>query len=184
MKNRILNTFDLFAVMLICVASYAAITLQITHHELPCSLCVMQRLGLYSISFGLILNLIKKRDLKHNLLVILTSLITFFIAALQVLRHIIPGTGSYGDALFGMHLYTWAVVLCIAFVIYSTITGLLTNTLETTTNTIFMRKVTILVIILLMISLGINLISTFAECGPYLCPSDPDSYWIKGVLLK
>lgn len=184
MKNHILNTLDLFAIILISVASYAAITLQITHHELPCSLCVMQRLGLYTISFGLILNLIKKRDIKHNLLVILTSLITAFIALLQVLRHIVPGSGSYGDALFGMHLYTWTFILCIAFVIYSTITALLSNTAETATDTIFVRKITILVISLLMLSLAINLISTFAECGPYLCPSDPDSYWIKGVLTK
>ena len=28
----------------------------------------------------------------------------------QVLLHIVPGSGAYGSALFGLHFYTWALI--------------------------------------------------------------------------
>ena len=28
----------------------------------------------------------------------------------QILLHIVPGTGSFGNPIFGLHLYTWAFI--------------------------------------------------------------------------
>jgi hypothetical protein len=28
----------------------------------------------------------------------------------QILLHVVPGTGAYGNAIFGLHLYTWAFI--------------------------------------------------------------------------
>ncbi len=176
MNNKILNSLDLLALSILIIASFSAFILQITSNELPCALCVMQRMGLYAISFGLVLNLIKSRDQKHYLLVILSALFTSFMSLIQVLLHIVPGTGSFGDALLGLHLYTWTFVLCICFIFYASLAGLYyvkpANELKPQN---FLVK---LLIILLILSLFINILSAFIECGPHLCPSDPQSYWL------
>ena len=35
----------------------------------------------------------------------------------NIALHIVPGTGSYGDAVFGFHLYTWAFLVFMAMIV-------------------------------------------------------------------
>lgn len=176
MNSKILNSLDQLALFILIIASYSAFILQITSNELPCALCVMQRMGLYAISFGLILNLIKSRDQKNYLLIIISALFTSFMSLVQVLLHIVPGTGSFGDAFLGLHLYTWTFVLCICFILYASLAGLyyVKPATELKPQNILVK----MLVIFLILSLIINILSAFIECGPYLCPSDPHSYWL------
>ena len=47
----------------------------------------------------------------HYGLSILAALFGVVVAGRQVLLHIVPGSGAYGSALFGLHLYTWSLIL-------------------------------------------------------------------------
>ena len=49
-----INIFDLFGISLVLIAAFV---FQVGLHELPCPLCLLQRLGLLGIAFGTLLNL-------------------------------------------------------------------------------------------------------------------------------
>jgi disulfide bond formation protein DsbB len=176
--NKLLNVCDHLALLGATVILTVAFAFQFTDSELPCALCVMQRMGYYAISFGLVLNLVYGRQIKHYLLVGLSAVINGWIGLLQVTLHIVPGSGSYGAAIWGLHMYTWNYINSTLYLIYAFGAGLATTAKASSHLKIQVSGVSKLVIGLLLISLLANLLSTLAECGPYLCPSDPHSYWI------
>ena len=60
---------------------------------------------------GFLLNLRFGVQPLHYGLSILAALFGVAVAGRQVLLHIVPGSGAYGSALFGLHLYTWSLIL-------------------------------------------------------------------------
>src|SRR5690606_30148285 len=95
-----LNAIGLLA---ICAALSFALTDQIVYHDLPCPLCILQRAGLMAAGFGLALNLGIAIRPAHYGLMILGAMLGGTIAARQIALHIVPGTGSYGNAFLGLH---------------------------------------------------------------------------------
>ncbi|MED7818520.1 MULTISPECIES: disulfide bond formation protein B [unclassified Francisella] len=182
MKQNILDFFDSIALIGICVVLTSAFYYQIFLSELPCALCVFQRMALSLISFGIILNLIHGNKSEHYFFVILVALLNSAMAITQILLHIVPGTGSYGDAVFSLHMYTWNFIISIIFILYSTICGLITSNQEKIKkgNNILVKIAVILIICLTLA----NTISVLIECGPHLCPSDPNNYWLLEVFSK
>lgn len=57
-------------------------------------------MALSLLTFGLLLNLTHGSSYKHYLLIILVVLLNAAMAITQILLHIVPGTGNYGDAVF------------------------------------------------------------------------------------
>ena len=100
----------------------------------------------------------------------------------QVFLHILPGDAGYGDPLFGIHLYTWVAVMSLLIVGYCSMILVimgsdkqlqLNNTRHPVLNC--MGKMAAL---LVFITVGINVINAFVQCGPYACPDNPVSYWL------
>ena len=113
--NRSLDTLALFALSgVLLVAFYYQIVLS----ELPCPLCALQRVGFIVAGAGLILNLRVGYSAAHYGLVLLTAVAAGGASLRQIALHIVPGTGHYGSALFGIHFYTWAFVGYGALVVY------------------------------------------------------------------
>ena len=105
--NRSLDTLALFALSgVLLVAFYYQIVLA----ELPCPLCALQRVGFVVAGVGLILNLRVGYSPAHYGLVLLTAVVAGSASLRQIALHIVPGTGHYGSAMFGLHFYTWAFV--------------------------------------------------------------------------
>ncbi len=78
--------------------------------ELPCPLCLLQRIDFIALGRGLLLNMRFGPSPLHYGLVIAAALFGAAAAGRQVLLHIVPGSGAYGSPLFGLHLYTWSLV--------------------------------------------------------------------------
>ncbi|MEP7327831.1 MAG: disulfide bond formation protein B, partial [Betaproteobacteria bacterium] len=93
--------------------------------ELPCPLCALQRVGFIVAGVGLLLNLRSGYSPAHYGLVLLTSVVAGAASLRQISLHVIPGSGSYGSALFGFHFYTWAFVGYGALVAYTGVALLL-----------------------------------------------------------
>ena len=176
MKSKfILNFLDSLALVALNIVLLTAFVFQIAHNELPCPLCLMQRMGFYLMAYGLVLNLIKGYNPKHYLLVIIAALFNALISLLQVVLHIVPGSGSFGSPVLGLHMYTWSVIISLIFILYSALAGLAVPVKGDLTS-----KVTLghkLIIGLLMLSLIANIVSALLECGPYLC-SSANNYWL------
>ena len=83
---------------------------QLALGELPCPLCLLQRIQFAMLAIGPILNLRFGPRPSHYALSLLAAVAGAAFAARQVLLHILPGDPGYGSALLGYHYYTWAFI--------------------------------------------------------------------------
>jgi disulfide bond formation protein DsbB len=169
----------------ISIVLLIAFALQFGLNELPCPLCMLQRIALALCGFGLLLNLRFGPQPLHYGLVILSALLGAAVATRQVLLHIVPGSGSYGSPIMGVHLYTWSLVLFLAIIVG--IAALMI--LEGRGSEIddrrsaqrfggFYRAVGYLLIALTLA----NAVNSFLQCGPVECDSNPTEYWVMKFL--
>lgn len=173
----ILNTLELIGVVLMLMMAFG---FQLILYELPCPLCLLQRVGFIGIAFGFLMNLRFGLRPSHYAIVLLSALFTSFIALRQIALHVVPGTGTYGNALFGLHLYTWSFIVCTLIVIATTF--VLSIDKQYLSAYKFKLRVPILVHILFAITVLIiiaNVVSVLLECGFKACPDDPVHYlWL------
>jgi disulfide bond formation protein DsbB len=109
-----LNALSLYAVALLLAAAYAA---QFILHELPCPLCLLQRLLFAALAVGPMLNIRFGPRPSHYAISLLAAVAGAVASTRQVLLHIMPGDSGYGTALLGYHYYTWALVGFIAAIV-------------------------------------------------------------------
>lgn len=164
----------------IAVVLLVAFGMQFALSELPCPLCVLQRVALVLCGFGFLLNLRFGVQPLHYGLSILAALFGTAAAGRQVLLHIVPGTGAYGSALFGLHLYTWSAIFFAALIAGIAVLMIIGGQPddETTRFRGFSRFAAWL---LIAVTLA-NALNSFALCGPVECDPDPAGYWIAKVL--
>lgn len=163
----------------IAVVLLVAFGMQFVLNELPCPLCNLQRIALVLCGFGFLLNLRFGVQPLHYGLSILSALLGGAVAGRQVLLHIVPGTGAYGSALFGLHLYTWSAIFFAAVI--AGVASLMIiggDKKEATPLRGFSRFAAWL---LIAVTLA-NVLNSFALCGPVECDPDPAGYWIAKVL--
>lgn len=101
---------------------FGALAIQFGQHEVPCPLCLLQRLGFFAIAAGGLLNLRYGVRPAHYGVTLLGALTVGAVSLRQIALHICSGfqTGQctgYGGAPLGWHLYTWAFVAAAAAVL-------------------------------------------------------------------
>ena len=102
-----LNVLSLYGVALILAGAFAA---QLVLHELPCPLCLLQRVMFALLAVGPILNVRFGPRTGHYALSLLAAIVGAIVSGRQILLHILPGDAGYGTALLGYHYYTWAFI--------------------------------------------------------------------------
>src|SRR5215472_11465781 len=100
-----LNALGLYAIALVLLVAFAA---QLVLHELPCPLCLLQRIQFAMLAVGPILNLRFGPRTSHYAVSLFTALAGAAFAARQILLHVMPGDPGHGSALLGYHYYSWA----------------------------------------------------------------------------
>jgi disulfide bond formation protein DsbB len=145
--------------------------------EFPCPLCLLIRMGMLGVAFGFLLNLKFGIRPSHYGVSIISAMFGGAVALRQVLLHIVPGTGSYGSPVFGMHLYTWAFVIFAAAVL---IIGILLVfdrqfSIKETEEPALSGFAKFIFILVIGIALA-NVVTAFLECGFGPCPDNPTQY--------
>src|SRR5260221_5420299 len=102
-----LNALGLYAIALVLLVAFAA---QLVLHELPCPLCLLQRIQFAMLAVGPILNLRFGVRPSHYAVSLLTAVAGAAFAARQILLHITPRDPRYCSALIRYHLYTFALI--------------------------------------------------------------------------
>ena len=102
-----INALGLYAVALVLAVAFAA---QLWLGELPCPLCLLQRIQFAMLAIGPILNVRFGPRPSHYAVSLLTAAAGAGFAMRQILLHIMPGDPGYGSALLGYHYYTWAFI--------------------------------------------------------------------------
>lgn len=172
--SRLLNAIGLLAIGTVLAL---ALVDQVWFRDLPCGQCILQRAGFFAAGFGIALNVIFGPKPSHYGIAILGAMAGGAISLHQTLMHIVPGTGSYGNAVFGMHLYTWAFFAFALTIIGCAIMMLDDRQFARTAPMSARLRVLPLSALLLFMALVIaNIFSTVALCGGGLCPDNPADY--------
>ena len=114
--------------------------LEYTLSEIPCPLCLLQRLGLLAISAGFLCNLRFGCKPSHYALSLFAALFSATVAIRQILLHIVPGTGSYGSPIFDLHLYTWVLIAATLTILFCACMLLHTKSFQMDHSKIVIKK--------------------------------------------
>ena len=170
-----LNALGLYALALVLAAAFAA---QLLLGELPCPLCLLQRLQFTLLAIGPILNIRFGPRPSHYALSLLAAVVGAAFSTRQILLHILPGDAGYGTALLGYHYYSLALIGFAAAIVL--LAAILLFDRQFTADNIapavapgaFATAAVWLVIGLT----ALNVVSTLLECGFSACAENPVVY--------
>lgn len=169
--ERSLNLVGLLAITAVLIVALGD---QILFGELPCPLCILQRVGFTLVGAGLMLNLVCGIRSSHYGIMLLGAAVGGAIALRQIALHVVPGSGSYGDAIFGYHYYSWAFFL-FGLVVIGVAVMLFFDRQFGKAAGQRSRLADIAVAAFAVVALA-NGGSTLLECGGGFCPDDPQTY--------
>ncbi len=154
-----------------------AFSFQLLLHELPCPLCLLQRVGFLCVALGFLMNLRFGPRPSHYAIALLSALFTSFVALRQIALHVVPGTGSYGSAILGLHLYTWSYIICMVIIISTTIVLGMDRQYRLEENPVRPSWVVQFLFVVMTLLIISNFVSVLMECGFGACPDNPIQYY-------
>jgi disulfide bond formation protein DsbB len=160
----------------------AAFAVQLITGELPCPLCVMQRITLMLVALGPLHILVRARGgaltsrdaAVGNGIAIIAALLGAAASGRQVLLHILPGDAGFGSPVLGLHLYTWCLI---AFTCQIAAGGAMLVAAGWLDEKPVAWRATSATAIAFATVVAVNLLSVIAEAGFHWdLPSDPVQY--------
>jgi disulfide bond formation protein DsbB len=168
-----LNALSLYAVALVLAAAFTA---QLLLHELPCPLCLLQRLQFAVLAIGPILNIRCGPRPSHYALSLLAATAGAAFSTRQILLHIMPGDAGYGSALLGYHYYSWALIGFSGAMVLLAAILLFDRQFETDGARVAPGAFAITAVWLVIGLTALNVASTLLECGFGACAENPVVY--------
>jgi disulfide bond formation protein DsbB len=170
-----LNALGLYAVAAVLAAAFAA---QWLLHELPCPLCLLQRIQFAVLAIGPIMNVRWGPRSSHYALSLLAAAAGAAFSTRQVLLHILPGDAGYGTALFGYHYYTLALIGFVTAIVL--LAGMLLFDRQFKDDGAAPPAVAgafaAAAVWLVIAMTALNVVSTLLECGFAACADNPVVY--------
>jgi len=184
--QRLAYNLNVLALFCMLAPLAGALAVQATG-DLPCPLCLLERLGMFAVIIGLVMNLRLGIRPLHYGLSMSGALLGMAIASRQVLLHINdPVGGGYGGTVLGLHLYTWALIVFVCFLAGSAVLLMIPGGLGqgnegpekdlSWASSRLARWGSYAAFFLCVV----NALLAFMECGPGQCPDDPAGYWLFG----
>lgn len=174
--SRAINTLALLG---ICGVLGMAFFDQLVNNELPCPLCLLQRMAFMLIGMGLLLNIRFGPSPMHYGVILLSALVGAVASGRQVLLHLAPGDPGYGAPFLGMHYYTWAFLLFAATMVFVAVMLFIDRRANDQNQPIATNGFANFVMWLFFLLVLGNLASTLLECGIGQCDDNPTRYlWL------
>jgi disulfide bond formation protein DsbB len=186
---RILNLIGLLAMIGVLLGSYIY---QFSYRELPCTLCLLQRLAMLGVAFGAAMNVSLGPDPRHYGICLVSAIFGLSVSIRQTLLHINPffntktsqptldaaANAPFGEAVLGLHLYVWGIVIFATVILSVGIVQLFRSQFvssdhEPTT----LRGMASIGVGLLFLATAAVAVTTFMECGFGDCPNDGSWHW-------
>lgn len=180
MSSKLAVTLNALALYAISAVLAFAFYWQFAYGELPCPLCLLQRVAFCALAVGPVLAIRHGPKPQYYGLVILAALLGAIISSRQMLLHILPGDAGYGSAFMGLHFYTWAFV---GFVAALLATGVMLAIgqrqfhFERASVSGTFERVAVWLVLSLTV---LNALGVFVECGFSACPANPLRYELLG----
>jgi disulfide bond formation protein DsbB len=116
----LLNYLYLAAMMAVIAGILtAAMTLQYAKGELPCPLCLLQRVALFGVCFGIMQNFRSGFSYQNTGFSLLFAILLLIVSVRQSLLDIYPRPGHeyIGSAIFGIHMPVWSIIIALCLLI-------------------------------------------------------------------
>jgi disulfide bond formation protein DsbB len=113
----LLNYLFLLAAMLVIAGILTtAMTLQYAWGELPCPLCLLERLALFGVCFGIMQSFRHGFSYQNTGFSLLFAILLLVVSVRQTLLDIYPRPGHayIGSAVFGLHMPVWSIIIGLA----------------------------------------------------------------------
>jgi len=111
----------ILCLMLLALAGVltAAMGFQYLDGEIPCPLCLLERVAMFACCFGLIQQLRDGGSQRGAGIAMISAVLLLVISARQTLLDIVPRPGHayIGSAVFGLHMAVWSVLIAVALLI-------------------------------------------------------------------
>ncbi|HED2503834.1 TPA: disulfide bond formation protein B [Serratia marcescens] len=174
--TTVVHLVNMVGLLGICVSLVLAFYYQLVMHELPCPLCLLQRIGLIIAGFGFLFNVYFGLRSLHYGMVIIGSVLTGIMASRQVFLHIMPGDAGYGSTFLGLHFYTWALVTSVVIIAANAVVLAISEMNASIRPLNIPRTLFRIVGWGFSLLIAANLMSTVLECGSGQCADNPVIY--------
>jgi disulfide bond formation protein DsbB len=123
LDSALVATLDrlILFLMLLALAGVltAAMGFQYLNGEIPCPLCLLERVAMFACCFGLIQQ-IRDGGSQHGAGIAMTSAVVLMVISVrQTLLDIVPRPGHayIGSPVFGLHMAVWSVLVAVSLLI-------------------------------------------------------------------
>ena len=151
----------------------AAMVLQYAAGEIPCPLCLLQRVAMFGICFGVIRHVRDGYDARNIGAGLVWALFLLLVSVRQVLLNIVarPGHAYPGGAVLGLHMPVWSVVIAFAVLVAFAATLAVFNggRLGLTPPSPVLTRVGVVAGLYVIALCLINLVSAILQCGLGAC---------------
>ncbi len=149
---------------------------QFAYDELPCPLCLLQRVAITALAVGPVLTLRHGPKPGNYGLVIIAALLGAAISARQILLHILPGDAGFGSAFLGLHFYSWAFLFFVSAMLAAGVMLTFNKQFAPEAKAPTIGTIEGLAIWLIIGLTALNAASALLECGFSGCPGNPVRY--------
>lgn len=110
------DVFLLLMLAIIAAILTAAMTMQYVYGELRCPLCLLERVALFGVAFGIGMNFRHGFSYRNTGLSLLFAIFLLVVSVRQTLLDIYPRPGHeyIGTAVFGLHMPVWSILIALA----------------------------------------------------------------------
>ena len=151
----------------------AAMVLQYAAGEIPCPLCLLQRVAMFGICFGIIGHVRNGYDGRNVGIGVGWALFLLAVSVRQVLLNIVyrPGHSYPGSAVLGLHMPVWSVVIAFAVLLAFAVPLALFDgaRLKAAPASPVLKRIGAVASALVIALCLINLISVILQCGFGAC---------------
>ncbi len=186
---RVLNFVGLMALIGVLLGAYIY---QFSYRELPCTLCLLQRLAMFAVAFGAAMNLMLGPDPRHYGVCLVSAAFGLTISIRQTLLHINPyfdkQTGqptleatanpAFGQAVMDLNLYVWGIVIFATAIVVTGIVLLFRGQFEPAKQQPqWLGRLAAIGVGALFVMATFETVTVFMECGLGDCPNDGSWNW-------
>jgi disulfide bond formation protein DsbB len=188
MTTSVSRGLNVMFVLAVCGILLGAFAVQFLFGELPCPLCLLQRVAFAGVGLGAMLNVVYGTRPRHYGVSLASAIFGGAVACRHILLHIAPGSPVHGWTFLGMHLYTLSLLAFAAVALLVSLMLLMDSQFAPSCSAaaaagadggsslpelgVFPR----LVLLLFILIVTVNLVCTVLLCGLGPCPSDPTHY--------
>ncbi|WP_116247476.1 disulfide bond formation protein B [Nocardiopsis sp. FIRDI 009] len=169
-------------VLAYCVVLLMSLGIQLLQHELPCPLCLVQRMAMLLAAGGAAYVIVRSREGEISPVdymagygfAVLAAVGGMAMSARQVMLHLTDPVG-YGPPVLGLHFYTWALITFLVVIVFCALSFVFAPRLMP--KGVSYGAASKAVVWLLVAIAAVIVVMTFLQEGfHWVVPDDPTEY--------